>query len=72
MKTPFTNQELEAALTDLKLDKSSLKAAEAYYQQGKTDAFVLLLTRHRANLLAEVHDGEERLYELDYILQRIK
>jgi hypothetical protein len=70
--TPFTNQELEAALTDLKLDEASRKAAAAYYEQGQTDAFVRLLTRHRTALLADVHEGRERLYELDYILQKAK
>ena len=72
MNTIVDEQELITALADLKMDAQSSELAIGYFRQRQMTALKKLLAGHRGVLLADLHEGQNRLYQLDYIMKKLK
>lgn len=72
MNTVFNEKDILLALSDLNMDVESVEIATSLCKQGKIDALKRLLTQHRSSLLSIIHKDQDRLYRLDYILEKMK
>lgn len=67
-----SRSKLERNLIDAGFSEESIALFFKYYDEGMTGELYRLLYTKREQLIAEIHEENERLNSLDYLIFRLK
>ncbi len=66
------NKEIEQNLKDAGCTSSMMKKFFSYMEHGEKENQILLLEEQRKKLLDDVHDGEKKIFCLDYLMYQMQ
>lgn len=68
----YRNKEIEQNLKDAGCTPAMIEEFFAYMEHGEKESQMLLLEAQRKKLLDDVHDGERKIYCLDYLMYQMQ
>lgn len=69
---PQEIKELIKCVLELDIDETTKNSVLDFIRKGQSSKGILLLRQYRGKVLGYIHNSQDKLYQIDYVLQKIK
>lgn len=72
MEKAASHAQMMQILKDTGIAQEQQEHIMEFFQCGQWEKGRKVLLRHRSSLLSELHDGQDKLYYLDFLLRKVQ
>ena len=66
------NEELVKCVLELDIDETAKLSVLDFIHKGQLSKAILLLQQYRREILNHIHNNQDNLYQIDFVLQKVK
>lgn len=66
------NKELVKCIWELGIDETIKRPVLDFIQKGQLSKGILLLQQYRGEVLSRIHNNQDTLYQIDFVLKKAK
>lgn len=65
-------KDLASLVSELDIDDGVKNTAVAAIRSGQAESALRMLEKYRRTILTDLHSGQEKLYQIDFVLQKAR